>query len=150
MEKKKMTNKRTCVLCGEEVIPAKNNLCKECYIKYKQYIPTDWFKELQRMQRRQDVISDKESFRLFDYYPYHEVQPSQKNPGRQQKHSNKTIKMILHFYDDAMEEYYHRAELSPKTKEPQVTVLAKQQNIVRPSTFIYYIKKYRTKKQEKE
>ena len=49
---------KTCIFCDEKIRPT-HVLCGKHYI-YKQYADTEWFKELVRLQARQDTISRHE------------------------------------------------------------------------------------------
>lgn len=52
---------KTCVLCPDKIAP-RYTLCKSCYARHGIYIETAWFKELRRLQARQDTIDARESY----------------------------------------------------------------------------------------
>lgn len=68
---------RTCVLCPNKTAP-EYRLCQKCYREYNTLVDEQWFKELDKLQRKQDKIDINEAFALFDSVN-HEADISGKN-----------------------------------------------------------------------
>lgn len=56
---------RTCVLCQNKTAP-EYRLCQSCYKQYHTFVNEQWFKELDKLQRKQDKIDINEGFILLD------------------------------------------------------------------------------------
>ena len=60
--------KKACLLCAHIVVKHKHILCTSCHASYKQYMQTQWFQELLRLQRVQDNIDAREYGMIFTTY----------------------------------------------------------------------------------
>src|SRR5688572_29292887 len=110
-----MNNSKTCVLCPNK-IAAYQKLCYKCYAAYKQYMNTEWFKDLVIMETKQDQINSREHI-LFDHTAVTAVEGKIRpftNPSKlgRPTTSPKVIDNVLDIYDNYLET--HKKKLATR------------------------------------